>query len=71
MRIREFQVETVGLEQVCEVCNTGVLEHNDNIKVIWDKEEECAKFTHRCNHCGAEELFDNKYPTVVHRKIQL
>lgn len=59
MAEREFEIRQVGVDYICDGCNTGAMLPTGVMLL-------CAppKWPHKCNHCGAEATFSVKYPSV-------
>lgn len=59
----QFEVEPYGVDYKCDKCNEGVMCYNGgNIKL-----SDPPKYTHRCNNCGHEQDFIEKYPVIRYR----
>lgn len=62
MAEREFPIEQVGVEYVCDTCQQGTMHVSGNLLLTHP-----MKWPHRCNKCGAEEALIEKYPIVRFR----
>jgi hypothetical protein len=58
---QRFDVKQVGIRYICDECDTGeMLPHG---KPEWLAEP--VQFPHKCNHCGHEQAFGDRYPKFV------
>lgn len=64
MSERTYEVRNVGVDYICDNCNTGEMEQT-GVMLMTDP----AQWTHRCNHCGQTKNFFQKYPSIRWEKI--
>ena len=62
---REFELRPVGVDYICDKCNTGVMELSGNMMLTTHP----PLYPHQCNACGHMQNFDQKYPTVKHKRV--
>lgn len=59
----EFKVKPYGVDCRCDKCNKGVMMYTEgNMKI--NNLQGPPKFTHRCNSCGHEQDYFEKYPVI-------
>lgn len=61
MSERTYEVRTVGVDYICDDCNSGVMEQTG---VMLLSNPNTPQWSHKCNHCGATKNLWQKYPTV-------
>ena len=62
MAEREFPIEQVGIEYVCDTCQQGTMQVSGKLILT-----EPMRWPHRCSQCGAEAELIEQYPTVRFR----
>lgn len=56
---RTYEARTVGVDYICDACNTGVMEQT-GVMLMTDP----PQWPHKCNNCGTATNLWQKYPTV-------
>lgn len=62
MAEREYPIQPVGVEYVCDACGQGTVELT-GVMLASDP----PQWPHKCNHCGHQVNLRDKYPTVRYR----
>ena len=65
MAEKVYEVITVGVVMECDECHKGLMQPMDVRPKITYKspgEIDTIEFHHKCNNCGVEKLYPNKYP---------
>ena len=57
---RTYEIKPVGVDYVCDKCNTGVMVHNSGIALMCNP----PQFVHVCSNCGHEQQMLEVYPTL-------
>lgn len=57
-------VQTMRVDYVCDVCNTGVMTATGMVLTSYPPQYE-----HTCSHCGAVGRLRNQYPTVRYEEV--
>jgi hypothetical protein len=65
MSERIQEVRTFRIDRICTRCEKYHMVSVSKIQGATTK-----KYIHRCNRCGAEEIFDVRYPRIVTRPIE-
>lgn len=63
MGIQKFEVQPVGIDYICEVCNNGYMQSGDFLTV------NPPTWKHACSSCGAEMILHEKYPTISFERV--
>jgi hypothetical protein len=61
---REFQLENIGIDYVCDACGEGTMERFGPIVLTSNP----PLFEHKCNKCGASQFFNMTYPATGYRR---
>lgn len=59
MSERTYEVRPLGVEYVCDSCNTGVM-----IPTGLSQLTSPQRWEHRCAHCGVVQTLFQTYPTI-------
>jgi hypothetical protein len=67
IRMKEHiqEVRTFRIDRICTKC-----EKSHMVAVAKIQGASTKKYIHRCNRCGAQEIFDVRYPRIVTRPIE-
>jgi hypothetical protein len=68
MAERNFPIQVVGVEYICDKCGIGTMEPRPDVAIRWS--ENPAKYPHSCTHCGATAALTERYPTVRHLRVE-
>ncbi|MBY7121766.1 hypothetical protein ILS93_06535 [Bacillus sp. 16GRE42] len=65
MMEKEFEVRPFGVKYICDSCEEGEMVLTDDFKIY----EKHMEFTHKCQKCGAERDFLEKYPLIRYQQV--
>jgi hypothetical protein len=65
MSERRFEVKPVGVDYVCDVCNTGLM-----VQVGLMLPTDPPQWKHKCSNCGDTKDFFAKYPDLRFERIE-
>ncbi len=67
MAERESPAETVIIDYVCDACGKGAMEvpNGGSMLASWP-----PQWVHTCYSCGEQATLPDRYPKVIHRRIQ-
>ena len=66
MSEREFEVRIVGIDYICDECNSGVMGNRDGIMLMSNP----PQWTYVCNHCGHVQTLAAGYPRIEHKRVK-
>jgi len=69
MAERNFPIQVVGVEYICDECGIGTMEPRPDAAIKWS--ENPVQYPHRCSHCGATARLTERYPTVRHLRDEM
>ncbi len=61
---RTYEVKVVGIDYICDNCNTGVMEATGKMLMV-----DPPQWEHKCNHCSATRNFPQKYPAIGYKRL--
>lgn len=64
MSEKRFELDIFGVAMMCDKCGKGEMIPYGQVAWLTDP----VKFPHKCNVCGNEEAYTEKYPTVRHQR---
>jgi len=67
MAERNFPIQVVGVEYICDECGIGAMEPHGQVAWLTDP----VQYPHRCSHCGATAGLTKRYPTVRHLRVEM
>lgn len=59
---KEFEVKTVGIDYVCDVCGVGTMSHTGIVL-----SSNPPQYPHKCWNCGHEQTYYSRYPRTETR----
>jgi len=62
---QEFELETVGVEYVCDTCGDGKMISGNMVLTSIPPQYPCV-----CNKCGATANMGRSYPTTITRRVK-
>ncbi len=70
MAERDFEVNAIGVDYVCDACGTGVMQQNG--KMITEgilANDWGPKWPYKCPKCGHTVTLDVSYPFIKHVRV--
>ena len=59
MSEREYEIKPVGVDYICDECNTGVMQHTGGTLL-----SSPPKYPHACSHCRSVQNLRHSYPII-------
>ena len=63
--IIQVPVQSFIEKKLCQMCTDGQVESTEDPMLLSDP----PQFVHRCNSCGNEQYFRDKWPKIVYKEI--
>jgi hypothetical protein len=66
MAERNFPIQVVGVEYICDECGVGSMERYGEVAWLTNP----VQYPHRCSNCGSTEALSECYPLVRHLRVE-
>lgn len=67
MAERNFPIQVVGVEYICDKCGIGTMKPHGEVAWLTDP----VQYPHSCTKCGATIALNERYPLVRHLRVEL